>query len=83
MMTIYADFNALTEDRSICLTTVGSRADIQEHGVRPGDRVMLSDGELQVEALVAEDARYGLVGIPSWETMIDLEVGSPVDLNRA
>ena len=83
MTTIYADFNALTEDRSIRLTTVGSQADVREHGVRPGDRVRLSDGELQVDALVAEDARYGLVGIPSWETMVDVEVEAPVDLNRA
>ena len=83
MITIYADFNALTEDRSICLTTVGSRADLLAHDIQPGDRVRLSDGELLVEALVAEDARYGLVGIPSWETMVDIELDVPIDLNQA
>jgi hypothetical protein len=51
MTTIYADFNALTEDRSICLSTRGSSEDIKKFGIQPGDRVRLSDGELQVEAL--------------------------------
>jgi len=82
MTTIYADFNALTEDRSVCLTTVGSQADILKHGIRPGDRVKLSDGELEVEAVVAEDSYYGLVGILSWETMVDIETEVPVDSNR-
>jgi formylmethanofuran dehydrogenase subunit D len=72
MTTIHADFNAMTEDRLIRLTTRGSSDDIKRFGVRVGDRVKLSDGELVVEALVAEDSYYGLVGIPAWETMVDL-----------
>ena len=80
MTTIYADFNALTEDRSIRLTTRGSWDDIGRFGVRPGDWVRLSDGEMQVTARVAEDPRYGLVGIPSWETLVDPEVNGSVQL---
>jgi hypothetical protein len=79
MTTIHADFNALTEDRSICLTTRGSQDDIRKHGVQAGDRIWLSDGELLVEAEVAEDARYGLIGIPSWETMVELDADSTPD----
>jgi hypothetical protein len=71
MTTIHADFNALTEDRSICLTTRGSQDDIRKYQIHPGDWVWLSDGELVVGARVADDPRYHLVGIPSWETMVD------------
>jgi hypothetical protein len=87
MTTIYADFNALTEDRSIRLTTRGSQADIQKYGIQPGDWVLLSDGELQVGARIAEDARYGWIGIPSWETMSDFEaeadrISSPEQIDQ-
>lgn len=78
MTTIYADFNALTEDRSIRLTTKGSQEDIQRFGVKPGDRVWLTDGEARLEALVAEDDHYGLIGKPSWQTMVDLDDPAPI-----
>lgn len=80
MTTLYADFNALTEDRSISLTTIGSLSDVEKYGVRPGDWVWLSDGELQVGAEVEEDQRQGLIGRPVWETLVDLEGSDSADI---
>ena len=37
MKTIFADYNAMTEARHICLTTRGSREDLQRLGIQPGD----------------------------------------------
>jgi hypothetical protein len=80
MKTIFADFNALTESEHVCLTVRGSEEDIRNQGVRTGDWVWLSDGEIQVGARVAEDPRYRLVGIPAWETLIQLD--EPRDFAR-
>lgn len=73
MTTIYADFNALTEDRSIRLTTRGSKDDLERNHVQIGDWVLLSDGEMQVEAQIANDPRYGVIGVPTWASLVDLE----------
>ena len=82
MRTIYADFNALTESESIRLTTRGSEEDIRQYGVRPGDWVWLSDGEMLVGARVEEDPRDRLVGSPAWDTLVDLIDDPPVSLSE-
>jgi hypothetical protein len=79
MKTIYADFNAMTETGQVCLSTRGSQKEIDEQGVQVGDRVWLSDGELVVGAEMVIDPRYGIVGVPDWDTMINLDDADKVD----
>jgi hypothetical protein len=73
MNIIFADFNAMTEDDHVCLTTRGSQEDMQRSDVRVGDWVWLGDGELIVGAQVAEDPYWGLIGIPAWNTLVHLD----------
>jgi hypothetical protein len=73
MNIIFADFNAMTEDDHVCLTTRGSQEDMQRSNVRVGDWVWLGDGELIVGAQVAEDPIWGLIGIPAWNTLVHLD----------
>lgn len=75
MTTIYADFNAMTEDYSISMTTRGSARDIEKFGVHSGDWVWLSDGELQVGARIVEDDNRQLVALPEWDTAVDYYTG--------
>ena len=73
MKTIYADYNATTEAGYVCLTTRGSQEDILRLSLRPGDWVWLSDTEIVVGAQLAIDDRYGLVGVPDWDTLAHLD----------
>jgi hypothetical protein len=73
MKTIFADFNAMTESEHVCLTTRGSKEDMQGLGIQVGDWVWLSDGELVVGARVANDPYYGAVGVPDWRTLVHLD----------
>ena len=41
--------------------------------LEPGDWAWLSDGELVVGAQLAIDDRYGLVGVPDWDTLVHLD----------
>ena len=78
MNTFFADFNAMTEKGYVRLTNPGSQSDIQARGVKPGDWVWLSDGELNVGAQVQEDDYWGVLGVPAWETMVYLEAEQPI-----
>jgi formylmethanofuran dehydrogenase subunit D len=71
--TIFADYNAKSEAGHVCLTTRGSQEDILRLGLRSGDWVWLSDGEVVVGAQLAVDDRYGLVGVPDWDTLVHLD----------
>ena len=82
MKTMFADFNAMTESDGIRLTTRGSQAAIQRDEVQLGDRVWLTDGELVVGALVAEDAYYGVVGEPDWDTLVHLDDDEAQDVHK-
>ena len=73
MKTIFADYNARTEAGDICLTTQGSREGVERIGVQRGDWAWLSDGEVVVGAQLAVDQRYGLVGVPDWDTVVHLD----------
>jgi hypothetical protein len=73
MKTIYADYNAATEAGHICLTTLGSQEDVARAGLEPGDWAWLSDTEVILGAQLAIDDRYGLVGIPDWDTLVHLD----------
>jgi hypothetical protein len=73
MKTMFADFNAMTEGGHVSLSTRGSQEDIQRSSAQPGDWVWLSDGELVVGAQIAIDDRYGLVGVPDWDTLVHLD----------
>jgi len=73
MKTIFADYNALTEAEHLCLTTRGSQDDIQRLGLHAGDWAWLSDSEVLVGARLAIDPRYGLVGVPDWQTVVHLD----------
>jgi Tetratricopeptide repeat len=73
MKTMFADFNAMTEAGHVSLSTRGSQEDIERCGSRPGDWAWLSDGELILGAQIAIDDRYGLVGVPDWDTLVHLD----------
>jgi hypothetical protein len=81
MKMIFADYNAATEAGHLCLTTRGARADIERLGARPGDWAWLSDSEVVVGAQLAVDDRYGLVGIPDWDTLVHLDDEGADDFN--
>ena len=83
MRTVFADFNAMTEAEQVCLTTRGSQKDIEEQGIQIGDHVWLSDGELLVGAEVAQDPRYGIVGVPAWDTLVSLDDAEKSDFGQA
>jgi tetratricopeptide (TPR) repeat protein len=82
MKTIFADYNAMTEARHVCLTTHGSHEDIARTGLQPGDWTWLSDSEVVVGAQLAVDDRYGLVGVPDWDTLVHLDEDGAEDYNR-
>ena len=73
MRIISADFNAGTETGAICLECQGSQDDMRDQGIGVGDWMWLSDGELVLGAKLAIDDRYGMVGIPRWNTLVHLD----------
>lgn len=82
MITMYADFNAMTEADGVRLTTRGSQDDLQRLGIRPGDWTWLTDSELMVGARVDTDPYYGIVGTPDWETLVHLDDKADRDPRR-
>lgn len=73
MKTIFADYNAETESGHLRLNFKASQQDIAKAQLRPGDWAWLSDGEVLVGAQLAIDDRYGIVGVPDWETVVHLD----------
>jgi hypothetical protein len=69
MKTISADYNAMTEAGHVRLTLPCSQEDILKLGLQTGDWAWLSDSEVMVGAQLAIDDRYGLVGVPDWDTL--------------
>lgn len=70
MQTIHADFSARTTDQCICIPSPVHR--LRQLCIRPGDRVRLTDGDLEVEA----DVEYrddGAVALPRWSTLTYVE----------
>ncbi len=51
-------------------------------GLEPGDWAWLSDGEVIVGAQLAIDDRYGLVGVPDWDTIVHLDEEGADDFDR-
>ena len=82
MKTISADFNAMTEAGHVRLTLPCSQEDIVKLGLRPGDWAWLSDTEVMVGAQLAIDDRYGLVGVPDWDTLVHLDDEGADDVDR-
>jgi hypothetical protein len=82
MKTISADFNAMTEAGHVRLTLPCSQEGIVKLGLRPGDWAWLSDTEVMVGAQLAIDDRYGLVGVPDWDTLIHLDDEGADDVDR-
>lgn len=53
MKRVWADFNARSETGDVSLSTAGSRQSILDvGGVNADERVLLDDGEVEVEAVV-------------------------------
>ena len=82
MKTISADYNAMTEAGHVRLTLPCSQEDILKLGLRPGDWAWLSDTEVMVGAQLAIDDRYGLVGVPDWDTLVHLDDEGADDFDR-
>jgi hypothetical protein len=73
MRTISADFSAMTESGHVRLELPCSRIDIEREHLAIGDWAWLSDGEVVVWAQLAHDDRYGIVGVPDWDTLVHLD----------
>jgi tetratricopeptide (TPR) repeat protein len=82
MRIIGADYNAMTEAGHVRLTLPCSQEDISRLGLRAGDWAWLSDGEVIVGAQLAIDDRYGLVGVPDWDTIVPLDEEGADDFER-
>ncbi len=82
MKIIGADYNAMTEAGHIRLTLPCSQEDITRLGLRAGDWGWLSDGKVIVGAQLAIDDRYGLVGVPDWDTIVPLDEEGADDFER-
>jgi hypothetical protein len=82
MKTIFADYNATTEAGHLCLTTRGSQDDIQRRDLHAGDWAWLSDSEVIVGARLAIDPRYGLIGVPDWQTIVHLDDEESQDFEK-
>jgi tetratricopeptide (TPR) repeat protein len=82
MKTISADYNAMTEAGHVRLTLPCSQEGILKLGLRPGDWAWLSDTEVMVGAQLAIDDRYGLVGVPDWDTLVHLDDEGADDTER-
>lgn len=82
MKTIGADYNAMTEAGHVRLTLPCSQEGVLRLGLRAGDWAWLSDGEVIVGAQLAIDDRYGLVGVPDWETIVPLDEEGADDSER-
>jgi len=68
MRTIHADFSTRTEDHGIAL----SPAVTHQLCIRSGDRVRLTDGDMEVEAEI-ELRTDGVVALPRWSTLTYLD----------
>ena len=82
MKTIGADYNAMTEAGHVRLTLPCSQEGVSRLGLHAGDWAWLSDGEVIVGAQLAIDDRYGLVGVPDWDTIVPLDEEGADDFER-
>jgi tetratricopeptide (TPR) repeat protein len=82
MKTIFADYNAATESGHLRLTFDASQKAIANAHLHPGDWAWLSDGEVVVGAQLKVDEKYGLVGVPDWETIVHLDDEQPKDVDQ-
>src|SRR5436309_12319956 len=82
MKTVFADYNAMTESGHLRLGFRASQEDIAKAHLRPGDWAWLNDGEVMIGAQLAIDDRYGMVGVPDWETLVHLDDEESHDFER-
>jgi hypothetical protein len=82
MKTVFADYNAMTESGHLRLGFRASQEDIAKAHLRPGDWAWLNDGEVMIGAQLAIDDRYGMVGVPDWETLVHLDDEASKDFER-
>jgi hypothetical protein len=64
------------------LTLPCSQEDILRLGLDAGDWAWLSDIEVLVGAQLAVDDRYGMVGVPDWDTLVRLDDEDSLDVSR-
>lgn len=71
---LYADFNNIFEGDLVDLMCVGSQDSMLPvaGSLVEGLRVLLSDGELQVEAVLVRDSHGRCAARPDWTTRRDL-----------
>ncbi|MFI5459228.1 MAG: tetratricopeptide repeat protein [Isosphaerales bacterium] len=82
MKPIFADYNAATESGDLRLNFSASQKDIATAHLHPGDWAWLCDGEVMVGAQLAIDDRYGVVGVPDWDTIVHLDDEGADDFDR-
>lgn len=68
MQLLKVDFNARTEDDKVRLDTVGALQSLAETGTKPGDHVVLCDGEIRAIGRVCEGPE-GLEAEVDWRSM--------------
>jgi hypothetical protein len=69
MIRIYADFNAMDEDRSVRLNTVGSLRDIERYqgSLEAGRKVTLYCEDFEVPGKLVFDGIWH--GVPDWSSI--------------
>lgn len=72
MKKIWVDFNDRSSENDVRLTETGLRQ-VLGQGICVGDRCLISDDEIQMEAVLDRDALGNLVARPDWSTRVDLD----------
>ncbi len=79
MNPIPVDYNAAIETEALRLGFADTQQTIVTLGVDAGDWVWVSDGEVLVGAHLEIDEAYGLVAMPRWQTVVNLDDYVEVD----
>ena len=74
MHVIPVDYNAATQAGALRLNFIDSQQALAVSHAQPDDWVWVSDGEVLVGAILAQDPTYGLVALPRWETIKSLDL---------
>lgn len=69
---IQCDFNSINENGRVHLTTRGALACIEKTPIKVSEKIIISDDELEVEAIVEKDQYGDFVALPIWSTMVEI-----------
>ena len=70
MKPIPVDFNAALKSGALWLDFPDTRQALSVINAQPKDLVWMSDGDIPVEARLADDPSCGLFAVPRWKTLV-------------